>query len=188
MSNGAPANLAYDAYKQEYQLAAERYENIYKAVWQIFSYLSVVAGALLTFGGDHFQQNFLLSLASGVLLFWFFSTYWPLDRYGNRCLDRLEEIEGAINGETGANLAHYSSYKKHTQGRFVFLRRAHFWVCLLAILLGLVFVGNTWKASEAVGHGEPLVYSKAGDRKTITLTVEQLKQLMQPPPNGQTGR
>jgi hypothetical protein len=40
----------YDLHKMEYELAAARYENIYRAIWQNFSYMAVLAGGILTFG------------------------------------------------------------------------------------------------------------------------------------------
>ncbi len=93
MSSAPPPNPVLEAYKLEYQLAASRYENIYKAIWQIFSYLAAISGALLTFGADHFQHNLLWVLASLPLFFWCVSTYLPMDRYGHSCLDRLAPVK-----------------------------------------------------------------------------------------------
>jgi hypothetical protein len=110
MSNGGPPNPALEAYKLEYQLAAARYENIYKAIWQIFSYLAAVTGAILTFGGDHFQHNLLWVLVSLPLFFWCVSTYLPMDRYGHSCVARLAKIEEEINGLSGSDIKHYSEF------------------------------------------------------------------------------
>lgn len=40
----------FGLFKLEYEQAAERYENIYKAIWQIFSYMGILAAGILTFG------------------------------------------------------------------------------------------------------------------------------------------
>lgn len=188
MSNGAPPNPALEAYKLEYQLAAARYENIYKALWQIFSYLSVVTGALLTFGGERLQQNLVWLLASVPLLFWYFSTYLPLDRYGNLCLGRLAGIETDINGLSASIIKHYTIFNEsRPKGFFSTVRRARFAVSLFAVLLGLVFVSNGYRVLQVLCRHEPLVYQKSSDTKPISLTVEELKKLIvQPPPNAQT--
>lgn len=179
MSNGAPPpNPALEAYKLEYQLAASRYESIYKALWQIFSYLSVVTGAVLSFGAEHVQQNLLGVLASAPLVFWYFSTFLPLDRYGNRCLDRLVGIEADINGLTGSTIKQYTDFKQSRPPGFrSTVRRAKFSVSVFAIALILVFVWNLCGASRALCRHEPLVYPKSGEGKPISLTVDELKTL-----------
>ena len=182
MSNGAPPNPALEAFKLEYQLAATRYENIYKALWQIFSYLSAVTAAILTFGGDRFQPNLLWVLASLPLIFWYFSTFLPLDRYGNRCLDRLVGIEADINGLAGSSIKHYTNFKESRPPRFISnVRRARFSVSVFAIALILVFVWNTYAVIRASNHHEPLILRKSAD-KPISLTADELKMLMQPSP------
>src|SRR6266849_1438245 len=103
MSSAPPPNPVLEAYKVEYQLAASSYEKLYKAIWQIFSYLAAISGALLTFGDDHFQHNLLWVLASLPIFFWCVSTYLPMDRYGHSCLDRLATIEEKINGLSGGS-------------------------------------------------------------------------------------
>ena len=187
MPNGAAPSPALDAYKLEYQLAADRYENIYKALWQIFSYLSVVTGGLLTFGGEHLQQNLVWALASVPLLFWYFSTYLPLDRYGNLCLGRLAGIETDINGLSGSTIKHYTIFKEsRPTGFFSTMRRARFAVSLFAVVLGLVFVWNGYRVLQILCRHEPLVYPKSGETKPISLTIDELKKLMQQsPPAGQ---
>ena len=39
-----------DWYKSEYKLAYGRYENIYRSVWTIISFLGALAGAVFAFG------------------------------------------------------------------------------------------------------------------------------------------
>lgn len=88
---------ALELYKLEYERAAIRYEDIYKAVWQIFSYLSAVTAVIIAFGMDRFQSDVSTLLICLPLFFWFWSTYMPLDRYGSGTLDRLRAIEQIVN-------------------------------------------------------------------------------------------
>lgn len=183
MSNGAPPNPALEAYKLEYQLAASRYENIYKAIWQIFSYLSAVTGAILTFGGDRFQQNLLWVLTSVPLFFWYLSAYLPLDRYGHRCLDRLAAIEKEINHLSGSALNHYRDFQaSRSKGFLAKLRRAQFVVHIFSIALGFVLAVNGYKTGRAWYRDEPLILRKSAD-KPISLTVDELKRLLQQSPS-----
>lgn len=180
MSNGAPPNPALEAYKLEYQLAASRYENIYTAIWQIFSYLAAVTGAILTFGGDRFHQNLLWVLASLPLFFWYLSTYLPLDRYGHHCLDRLAGIENDIKGLSGATLKHYSDFKESRSKTFWSkLRRAQVAVHVFCIALGLMLAVNGYKTYRAWCHDEPLIIRKTVETRPICLTVDELKKLLQ---------
>ncbi len=182
MSNGVQPNQALEAYQLEYQLASSRYENIYKAIWQIFSYLSAVTGALLTFGGDHFQQNLLWVLVSLPLLFWFFSTFRPMNRYGDLCLSRLVEIEAGLNRLSGSDLKHYTDFKeKASKGP----RVRHAVKTLFAFLM-ILFVVNGYKTARAWCHDEPLIRPKSSETKPISLTVDELRKLIQQSP--QTGQ
>lgn len=86
--------------KQEYKMAAERYENIYKAVWQIFQYLAALSAAIFAFGGRLLPSLPLWSisiLASVPLIFWYFVTFLPLNRYGDEVAKRLALIEKSLN-------------------------------------------------------------------------------------------
>lgn len=178
MSNGAPPpNPALEAYKLEYQLAAGRYENIYKAIWQIFSYLSAVAAAILTFGGDHFQQNLLWALAALPLFFWYLSTFLPMNRYGDLCLTRLADTETAINGLIApATIMHYTDFRNNRSKGI----RVRGTVHVLCIALGLFFIVNGYLTFQAWCGHEPLIMKKSAD-KPISLTVDELKKLMEGP-------
>ena len=91
-------DLALELYKLEYERAAIRYGVLApKAVWQIFSSVVAISGALLAFGGDHFQENLFWFLASTPLIYWFWSTYVPLDSYGRDIGTRLSGIEEQLN-------------------------------------------------------------------------------------------
>jgi hypothetical protein len=182
MPNGAPPNPAFEAYKLEYELAAARYENIYKALWQIFSYLSAVTGALLTFGGDHFQQNLLWVLASLPLVFWYLSTYLPMSRYGDLCLTRLAGIEADISALSASNIRHYRDFVANRSGGL----RVRGTVHILGFVLGLIFVVNGYKSVRAWCDGVPLIREKPPEAKLISLSSDDLKKLMQQsPPAGQ---
>lgn len=86
-----------DLKKLEYSGTAERYENIYKAVWQNFSYMAAVAAGILTFGAKQLPIGVLAWLALLPLVFWSFATFIPLDFYGRRARERLKKIEGSLN-------------------------------------------------------------------------------------------
>src|SRR5215475_11510324 len=86
-------DLKFELYKLEYERGAIRYEDVYKAVWQIFSYMTAVSGAFLAFGGNRFQQNLFWALVLAPLVYWFFCTYLPLNGYGDKISKRLGEIE-----------------------------------------------------------------------------------------------
>ena len=70
--------------KMEYRAAAQRYENIYRAMWQIFSYMLAISSGILVFGKDTLETWLLFTLVLLPLYFWFFSTFVPLDKYGSR--------------------------------------------------------------------------------------------------------
>jgi len=87
----------FDLLKMEYDKAAERYENIYRAVWQNFSYLSIVSAAILTFGSNQLPMWITVSVAGFPLLFWFWFQFIPLDAYGRDLRLRLRDIEAIFN-------------------------------------------------------------------------------------------
>src|SRR5256885_12536802 len=88
---------ALELYKLEYERCTIRYEEIYKALWTNFSYLAVVAGAILTFGGDRFPIELSVLLACTPLIFWFWSNFVPLNEYGDKVEERLSWIEQIVN-------------------------------------------------------------------------------------------
>ena len=100
---------AVELYRLEYEKAAERYENVYRSMWTIFSYLAAVAAGLLTFGSNRIDPHALVCVAASPLLFWFWTTYLPLDRYGNQTLRRLGAIEEDLNGRYGVQLDHFKT-------------------------------------------------------------------------------
>jgi hypothetical protein len=106
----------FDLLKLEYDKAAERYDNIYRAVWQNFSYMAVLAGGILTFGAKDLDPAFASFLALTPLTFWFLATFLPLDHYGDETRKRLSRIEDQINEiyfpqETDPKLKHFKLFR-----------------------------------------------------------------------------
>lgn len=119
-----PAGIQKDVselYKFEYERGAQRYNDLYTAAWTNFSYMAIVAGAILTFGGDRFVPELSALLACLPLLFWWLATFEPLNRYGDQVIDRLSQLESLLN--TGYNLegenklSHYTNFKER-EGKF----------------------------------------------------------------------
>lgn len=104
----------FEFLKLEYEKAAERYNNIYQSVWTIFSYMSAVSAGLIAFGADRLSNDGLVVLASIPLVFWFWSTYLPLDRYGNRTLSALKDIEDIATSKFQAKYAYFSPFASAT--------------------------------------------------------------------------
>jgi hypothetical protein len=103
--------LALQLYTLEYQKAADRYENIYRSIWTIFSYLAATAAGLLTFGSDRIEPHALVCVAASPLIFWFWTTSLPLDRYGNdTVLRRLHDLEDLLNDRFHVHLRHFSGF------------------------------------------------------------------------------
>ncbi len=124
MANSS-ADPAFELSKIEYEKAAERYQNIYQSMWTIFSYMSAVSAALLAFGAQRIEPRALAWVAPVPLIFWFWTTYLPLDRYGNRTLQRLREIEKQLNAaHPGANMQHFTSFARDHHSILVSLSRA----------------------------------------------------------------
>ena len=83
--------------KQEYKMAADRYENIYKAIWQIFQYVAALSAAILAFGSNNLPLGLVGILSVIPLLFWYYVTFVPLNRYGDKVGCRLASIEKNLN-------------------------------------------------------------------------------------------
>ncbi|SRR6266540_1122168 len=88
----------FELKKLEYEKAAERYDNIYRAVWQNFSYMAAVSAGILTFGSNKITDNYLyVALALTPLVFWLIANFLPMDHYGDATRSRLKAIEEDIN-------------------------------------------------------------------------------------------
>jgi hypothetical protein len=88
-----PTATGREAAQAEYETSTNRYNEIYKAVWQNFSYMAVLAGAVLTFGERAFGSTQAALLACVPLLIWYWATFEPLDRYGVLVEFRILELE-----------------------------------------------------------------------------------------------
>lgn len=154
-----------ELYKMEYEKAAERYDNIYRSIWTIFSYMTAVAAGVLAYGADKVQQDGLVCIAAIPLLFWFVTTYLPLDRYGTETLKRLGQIEITLNGSFGTTLNHFKPstdkdlsvfkglWKDHSaKGIWKQIHRARCSICAIFVFL-LVLVIWEWH-----------LFSKSGQR------------------------
>jgi hypothetical protein len=152
---------ALELYRLEYQKAAERYDNIYRSMWTIFSYLTAVAAGILTFGvKTGIEYHELRAIALTPLLFWFWTTYLPLDRYGNEALNRLGKIEEMLNSRFGTNMDHFRLHFNSASGKELRvlrpllsalrakdrkaicgqLRRARFAICFIFTVLNAMFI------------------------------------------------
>jgi hypothetical protein len=131
---------AREVYTTEYEGGAKRYEDIYKAIWQNFSYMAVLAGAILTFGKDSLGTELAAFIACFPLLFWFWATFEPLNKYGDDVVKRLSEIEQALNqlvfGAPERGMSHFRGF--HTREEPSPLQ----WVSL-----------STWQTLSKIGAG-----------------------------------
>ncbi|HEX8456658.1 MAG TPA: hypothetical protein VF656_04985 [Pyrinomonadaceae bacterium] len=110
---------ALELYKVEYEKAVERYLDIYKSIWTNFSYMSIVAGGILTFGSQIFSvKETSILLASIPLFFWYFATYLPLNKYGDQTAERLVEIEAIVNWKFQTQLNHFTKFGLRTESKW----------------------------------------------------------------------
>lgn len=93
----APSKIQRELLVKEYENCINRYENIYKALWQNLSYLSVLSAAILTFASPKFHWSLVVVIAGLPLLFWYLVQFWPLDLYGRLVRHRTAEIERTLN-------------------------------------------------------------------------------------------
>lgn len=165
-------------YKLEYERAATRYENIYQAIWQNFSYMTVISGAILTFGGDHLQENLFVFLICLPLVFWYLATFVPLNRYGTWCLDRLVVIEGKINSRyTGSQLSlgHYTEFKNKSSKswwRVRYIVHPSFIVLLVVGGWNLCTVIAEWR------KGTPMIRQKHAE-VSLSVNAEELEKFLE---------
>jgi hypothetical protein len=123
-SDGADSSKeAIDIYKMEYERCAQRYNDLYSAAWTNFSYMALVAGGILSFGGSRFVTPFTALLACLPLLFWWLATFEPLNRYGDHVQTQIVKIEKALNAlsisqltgvpeEARKGLTHFEDFAK----------------------------------------------------------------------------
>ncbi len=83
-------------YKNEYKLVYDRYENIYKAIWTVFQFMSALSSAVFVFAvtrPTEISTPAAVVIGASPLLFWYISTFIPMNRYGDAVRQRLPEIE-----------------------------------------------------------------------------------------------
>lgn len=148
-----PHDKWFELLKLEYEKGADRYENIYRAVWQNFSYSVAVGAAILTFAATKLRMDFLAFVALSPVVFWFVATFIPMNRYGELTRARLRSIERDLNliffssKEAQANHLGFSHFTKFASARslwrvgdvvhFTGALVGLFWIWLLAGVLTL---------------------------------------------------
>lgn len=109
-----PTEFHFEIIKLEYEQAAQRFENIYKAIWQIFSYMAALTAAIFAFGASNFPLPAVVLIAPLPLLFWWLAIFIPMDFYGRQARTRLSGIEDKINDTflkgNEIQLAHYKNF------------------------------------------------------------------------------
>lgn len=87
----------FEMFKLEYEQTAQRYENIYKAIWQIFSYMTALTAAIVAFGSNNLPSLIVVIITPLPIFFWLMAIYFPMDSYGQQSRQRLANIETDIN-------------------------------------------------------------------------------------------
>jgi hypothetical protein len=179
-SGTAQRDLKFELYKLEYERAAIRYNDIYQALWQIFSYMSAISGALLAFGGDRFQENLFWFLTCSPLVFWFWGTYEPLNRYGTNCGERLGAIEEDLNKTYGTHMDHYRGFDRRTTTGVGFKRhRVRHIVGPIFLVLTLFWGYQAFRAVWTRCSGVPLLRERPSEVRIVTVDTEELKKLIE---------
>jgi hypothetical protein len=92
-----PTTIWRELLTLEYGKGADRYENIYKAIWLNFSYAVAVGAAIITFGATKLRLDVLQFVALCPIVFWFVATFIPMNHYGELTRGRLRDIETDLN-------------------------------------------------------------------------------------------
>jgi len=144
---------AIDIYKMEYERCVQRYNDLYNAAWTNFSYMALVAGGILSFGGSRFVTPFTAFLACLPLLFWWLATFEPLNRYGDHVEEQIVKIEKALNAlsisqltnvpdEAKKGLTHFEDFAK--RGGVQKPTRIEYLILVSAFVVLLLFAMNTF--------------------------------------------
>jgi hypothetical protein len=196
VAGGAMANphaesqgdAAVDLYKTEYQLAAARYENIYAAIWQNFSYMSAISGAVLAFGGDRLQPHFLWFIVCLPLVFWYWATFEPLDRYGETTATHLSDIERRLNNRCGTSLGHFLQFGariatnnlSHWERFSKDIKRVRYRVLPVFWIFTLICVIQFGLSVKDVIEGHSLMREAKAETKIVTVSLDELQKLQTP--------
>ena len=175
----------FSLFKLEYEQASERYENIYKAIWQIFSYMGILAAGILTFGSRSsiLPVEAIVCIALTPLVFWFLAIYIPMNQYGEDAREHLKDVEEKINNISQNNwkIKHYSLFKESKPlwrvKNAVYFFGGTIWVVwvILCITLLTVFL------FRVVPYSIDLLNLQKSTSEKIELKLEPLEVTMQEP-------
>jgi hypothetical protein len=177
---------AIDIYKMEYERCAQRYNDLYNAAWTNFSYMALIAGGLLTFGGARFVTPLTAFLACLPLLFWWIATFEPLNRYGDKVQEELGAIERALTAlcvepfkhdknfpeDAKKGITHFQNFAQRGQEQassIEKLGRVRRVVRATALLFMLMTVGFGVKVGSLVMRGESLTVK--GEPLSVLVTT-----------------
>jgi hypothetical protein len=180
---------AIDIYKMEYERCAQRYNDLYNAAWTNFSYMALVAGGILSFGGSRFVTPFTAFLACLPLLFWWLATFEPLNRYGDLVETQILKIEKALNAlsisrltnvpdDAKKGLTHFEDFAK--RGGVQKPTKIECLILVSAFVVLLLFAMNTFLGLQnrvlSAGAAALLVISilielKVKDRRRYGITL-----------------
>jgi len=188
MAIGDDDKQKLEAFKVEYQKAADRYDNIYKAIWTNFSYMAIVSGGILTFGKDKLGVYMAGLLAYVPLLFWWLASFEPMNRYGDRLVDRLAEIEKRINtllnmadNNHAQGLRHFINYQDRSTETSLVARaiRVRHMVRLFGGLFTLItiYLGINAYYARSPQRIDEITASLKGNRLEINVTGKDLKEI-----------
>ena len=160
MVNNEDVDRVFKIYELEYKASAERYENIYRAIWQNFSYMAALSAGILAFGSKSLGLSVVLILACIPLLFWFDATYLPMDHYARGARRRAAELEQVISVKwLGEAAAERSTVREGPFYRWGAVVGSFRWLVLLIALLWigagvLAFMGGLeWSHERSVRGG-----------------------------------
>lgn len=146
------SSRALKLYELEYRIAAGRYENIYKAIWQNFSYMAALSAGILAFSSKALPLSTVVALSCIPLLFWFFATYLPMDHYARQARRRAAEIEEVL---TNAILHKSETANPDTDSGSPAQRpRNVHWATIVILLVAVmiaVVAGFRWPSSTSLG-------------------------------------
>jgi hypothetical protein len=159
---------AIDIYKMEYERCAQRYNDLYNAAWTNFSYMALISGGVLTFGGTRFVDYSVTAfLACLPLLFWWLATFEPLNRYGDDVLKELCQVEQSLNAlfvseylpeKARKGLTHFQKFAEPARG-FRRYHRVRYVVRIAAIILLLTMFALAIRIGCLVLRGQSLTAS-----------------------------
>jgi hypothetical protein len=141
-----------ELYALEYTTASARYENVYKALWQNFNYLTVLAAGILAFGKDGLGLPLSSVLTALVFILWYWSSFEPLNHYGDRTALRLGKIENLLTtlgmqklpglsvDSTEFGLRHFVEFNALAAGSGSKMNLCCRWIVCALIVLGIAVV------------------------------------------------